>query len=211
MKKNVLLTSLVLGSAMFQGLALAQWDYGQDSIYNGVEARIDIRKTRARMKAKNKNSKRGSRSRRAGRKVARKTVAQKKVATFPHHDISFLRDSYQHFHLDDANGYVVNFNLTPINGKGKPIYRTYNYSYLKHRHAAEYNDIPSATYVVKAVARYKGKKYPVHFATEEGTSTNPKGGNFTSSLRLEVKPAKDGYGDTVIQGFPKTIYTRVVE
>ena len=207
MKKGVVLT-LVL-ALLFSNAALAQWDYRQDSIYNGVEARIDIRKTRERIKArgaKSKPAKGSSKSRRATRKVVKK-----KVASFPHHDISFLRDSYQHFHLDDANGYVVNFQFTPTGGKGKPLFRTYNYNYLKHRHAAEWNDLPTATYLVKAVAEYEGRKYPVHFATEEGTSTNPKGGNFASSLRLEVKPAKDGYGDTVIQGFPKTIYTRVVE
>lgn len=201
--------------------AFAQWDYRQDSTWNSVEARIDARRTRDRIRARQgkgkKSSGRTARSRRGKRKASTKVVkrtatpVKKVVASLPHHDISIHHDTFQHFHLDDSNGYSVTFSFVPTGANAKPLTKTYNYNYMKHRHAAEYNDIPPATYTVKAVAVYNGKRYPVYLGSEEGSSTNPQGGNFASSIQLVVKPAKDAYDDMVIQGFPSTIYTRVIE
>lgn len=191
--------------------AWAQWDYGQSSIDNGVEARIDARKTRDRIRARRGKSSKSTRTKRASStKATKRTAAPIRVAkTVPHHDISIHHDTFQDFHSDDVNGYNVSFSFVSANGK--TISKVYNYSPLKYRHVAEYNDLPTGTYTLKAVATYGGKKLPVHLGTEQGSSTNPKGGNFAPSIRLVVKPAKDSYGDTVVQGFPNTIYLRVVE
>ena len=217
---------------------LAQWDYGQNSIYNSAEARADIRRTRERIRARQnkgkkptaKKAKSAQKKSKASTQVVKRAASAKKVAAsptksvkraptpvkkvvapLPHHDISLPFDTFQDFHLDDINGYTVTFTFTPTSGSAKPITKTYNYNAMKYRYAAEYNDIPPATYTVKAVAVYQGKKHPVYLGSEEGSSTNPHGGNFAPSIQLMVKPAKDAYGDMVIQGFPSTIYTRVIE
>ena len=53
MKKYLITTILGLSfMVLCQDTTFAQWDYGQDSIYNIVDSRIDRRKTAARIRAR---------------------------------------------------------------------------------------------------------------------------------------------------------------
>ncbi len=213
MKKFSVTTLIVVLTALFCGVASAQWDYGQHAIDNIIESRIDIRKTRARMKAR-KAGKAKTRvtSKTRNRKVAPSrsrlvsTPAKKAVVSLPS-NVSFYRDTYQNFHLDDSKGYLVNFVFTAANGQ--VIRRTYNFTY--YASVAEFHGIPAGKYKVTAQGLYGGKKYPVHLGSEDGTSTNPLGGNFAPSINIEVKPGKDQWGTKTLLTIPETLHVRVVE
>lgn len=223
MKKHVsiFVAAALACAALYPTSAFAQWNYGQNSIYNSIESRIDARKTRARFRARQAKRPSTKKTSAALRQAKHKDLAitakrravpvKKAIAPLPHHDVSFHRDTFQDFHQDDMNGYVVTFTFAPTGGNVKPIAKTYHYSHLKYRHVAEYNDLPAATYTVTAVAVYNKRTYPVHLGTEQGTPSDPQGGNFASSVQLVVKPAKDNYGDIVVQGSPSTVYVRVIE
>lgn len=230
MKKYVLTTVCVLAlAALCQIPAFAQ-TYGQDPTWNIIERRIDERKTRERIRArqaKNKATKSKSAKAKsakgkavsspAGRKasgtaVKRPIAAPKKVAaSLPHLNIHIERDTFQDFHMQDGDGYVVTFSFAPKTANAKPLVRTYSYNYQKNNEVAAFKDLPPDTYTITAVAVYKGKKYPVHLGTTYGTPTDPTGGNFAPSVQLVVKAAKDFYGHMAVQGFPDTLYSRVIE
>jgi len=218
LKSSVSLATVTFSLLLCSFSAFAQWDYRQDAIDNIIESRIDRRKTQARIRARKrartnrrKSSKSKSAKRTATKPVSKKLVSKKATATLPHHAIAIHRDTYQDFHMDDINGYVVTFRFTPTGTNRKPIAKTYLYSHLKNRQAAEYNDLPIGIYTVQAGAVYRGKNYAVHLGTQEGTSTEPTGGNFAPTLKLQVKTAKDAYDDLVVQGFPSIFYIRVIE
>lgn len=85
MKKYLVAVALSL-PLLFPVPTFAQWDYRQDMIWNMVESRIDIRKTRDRMRARrgNKPSARTTKPRRAQRppsaKAPRRATAPAKAA-----------------------------------------------------------------------------------------------------------------------------------
>ena len=76
MKKYLITTILGLSfMVLCQDTTFAQWDYGQDSIYNIVDSRIDRRKTAARIRARqaaNKNRKNNAVRRKSSRKNLRR-------------------------------------------------------------------------------------------------------------------------------------------
>ena len=187
----------------------AQWDYGQHSIDNMIEHRIDMRKTRARMEARRKGS---TKSRRKNAKNTRarsrriSTSIRKKVVSLPS-NVSFHRDSYQNFHLDDSKGYTVNFLFA--SASGKVIRKSYNFTY--YNSGTDFKDIPIEKYKVTAQGVYGGKKYPVHLGSEDGDSMNPLGGNFAPSIAIEVKAGKDQWGDATLLTLPSTLLVRVIE
>lgn len=213
MKKFLVTTLIVVLTAPFSGVASAQWDYGQHAIDNIIESRIDARKTRARIKAR----KTGKGKTRVTSKTKSKKVASnrsrlisapaKKAGVSLPSNVSFYRDTYQNFHLDDSKGYVVNFLLTSTSGK--VMRRTHNFTY--YNSVAKFGDIPAGKYQVVAQGVYGGKKYPVHLGSEDGTSTNPLGGNFAPSIRIEVKPGKDQWGTPTLLTLPETLHVRVIE
>lgn len=204
-------------AALLSNSASAQWNYGQDSTYNSIESRIDIRKTRARIKARQAaKAKAGKAGRKTSKTRTTKTVrktstqtsapAKKVAASLPSH-VEFYRDTYQDFHLDDSKGYIVNFVFTSTSGKVMRKSYTFNY----YDSVARFSDIPIGKYRVVAEAVYGGKKYPVQLGSEDGTSTNPEGGNFAPSINIEVKMGKDSYGDNSLLTLPETLHVRVIE
>lgn len=212
MKKFLAATLFVL-AALFPNSASAQWDYGQDSTWNIIENRIDIRKTRARMKARQaaqaKARKSGRKTSKTGtRKVARKvsTSVPAKKAALPSH-VEFYRDTYQDFHLDDSNGYVVNFVFTSTTGK--VIRKSHRFTY--YNSVTDFSDIPVGKYRVVAEGVYGGRKYPIRLGSKDGTSTNPKGGNFAPSMNIEIKLGKDQYGSARLLTSPEDLHVRVIE
>lgn len=200
MKKNVLASIFAL-TILFPVLAYGQWDYNQNAIDNIIDSRIDRRKTSERIRAR-KGGRRAAGTGKAG--TRNPAPAPNDSAAAPY--VSFLRDSYQNFHLDDASGYIVNFTFT---GAGKTISKSYNYSYQNG--LAEFGGIPAGTYTVRAEAVYNGRKYPVYLGSRDGSTTNPNGGDFAPAMKIQVKGEPDGYGATIMKTFPETLYTRVVE
>lgn len=201
MKKYISTAILALAFAVISPeFAFGQWDYNQNAIDNIIDSRVDRRKTRERIRAR-KGGKKGTAAGKSGASATKNTSA----ATPPY--VSFLRDSYQDFHLDDSRGYVVNFTFTSATGRA--ISKSYNYSYQNG--LAEFGGIPAGVYTVKADAVYGGRKYPVHLGSQDGSSTNPKGGNFAPTIKIEVKGEADGYGATIMKTFPETLYVRVIE
>lgn len=184
--------------------AFGQWDYNQSAIDNIIESRIDRRKTRERIKAR-KGGRTADKKKNAAGGNRTSSAKNTSAATPPY--VSFLRDSYQDFHLDDSRGYVVNFIFTSLSGKAIP--KSYNYSY--HNGLAEFGGIPAGVYTVKADAVYSGKKYAVHLGSRDGSSANPNGGDFAPSIKIQVTAAPDGYGLTLMKTFPETLYVRVTE
>lgn len=204
-----ILSALVFSSATAQ----AQWDYGQDSTWNIIESRIDARKTRARIKAR-----RGAKGK-ASSKISRKTstkrspTLRKISASTPKPKpalasyVDFHRDTYQNFHLDDSNGYVVNFVFTSTTGK--VIRRSHRFTYYNSN--TEFRDIPAGKYRVSAQALYSGRAYKVHLGSEDGSSDNPLGGNFAPTMNIEVKAGKDQWGTPKLLNFPDSLHVRVIE
>ena len=202
---------IALFSLLFCPLAHAQWDYGQHAIDNMVESRIDIRKTRARMKARKgsaSKSRKSTRNSKSTRNRAR-SVSYSKPKAVPSlpSNVDFHRDTYQDFHLSDSKGYIVNFVFTSSNGK--VLRRDHNYTY--YNSGSEFKDIPVGKYKVTAQAAYGGKKYPVHLGSEDGDTNNPMGGNFAPSIGIEVKPGTDQWGTKVLLTTPETLLVRVIE
>ncbi len=158
-----------------------------------------------------KSSKRGSKkSATAKRKITNTSASPtQKMAPFSSPSVHIKRDSFQEFHLDDAKGYTVNFSFTPISGGGKAIQKSFTYNFYDNM--ADFGSIPAGKYIVEAQATYKGKKYPATIGSESGTPTNPAGGNFASSLSIEIKPAIDSYGYQVLESSPNELQVRVVE
>jgi hypothetical protein len=188
----------------FPVLAFGQWDYNQNAIDNIIDSRIDRRKTSKRIRAR--NGKGGTANQRKTSTRNGTSPVKNTVATTP--SVSFLRDSYQDFHLDDDNGYLVNFIFVSVES-GKTISKSYNYSY--YRGLAEFSGIPAGVYTVKASALYNGKKFTVHLGSRDGSSSNPDGGDFAPSIKIEVKAETDDYGTIKMKTFPETLYTRVIE
>lgn len=65
--KRLMLAAVLALAAAWPTTAFAQWDYSQDSTYNMIEARIDARKTRARIQARKAKTARHTRPRRHAR------------------------------------------------------------------------------------------------------------------------------------------------
>lgn len=194
-------------ATFFPSLASAQWDYGQDSTWNIIENRIDIRKARARMKARQKaKSKKGRATSKKKTAAVRKTSAPVKKAALPSH-VEFYRDTFQDFHLDDSKGYVVNFVFTSTTGK--VIRKSHTFTY--YNSVTDFKDLPVGKYRVTAEAVYGGKKYPVHLASEDGEVGNPKGGNFAPSMNIEIKLGKDQWGSDRLLTLPDSLHVRVIE
>lgn len=123
-------------------------------------------------------------------------------------NLSFHRDTFQNFHLDDTNGYQVNFSFIDA-GSGKIISKSYKFTY--HGSVAEFDDVPAGIYTVKAEAVYNGRKYLVYLGSKDGSPTDPKGGNFAPSIKIEIKREIDDFGTTVLNTFPDTLQVRVIE
>lgn len=205
MKKFLSFTVVVAALAMTCPRAFAQWDYNDHVIDNIVQQRIETRRMRERMEARRKGRSGKTKTTRARRKATK--VARKVAAPLPHSNISILRDTYQDFHMNDRNGYVVTFQFAPTSSRRAPIIKTYRYAYLQSREQAQWDDLPPATYTVTASAVYQGKRYPVQM----GTRNDHEDSDFGPSVQLVVKPAKDSYGTWMVQGFPDTLYLHVVE
>lgn len=207
--KNSTALLILVSMALFPRLASAQWDYGQHAIDNIIENRIDIRKTRARLKARKSVPSKGRRGAKAG-KSARSGSRLVSTSTprtgLPSH-VEFHRDTFQDFRLSDSKGYIVNFVFS--SATGKVLRKSYNFTY--YNSVAEFRDIPVGKYQVAAQGVYRGKKYPVHLGSEDGTSQNPLGGNFAPSIRIEVKPGKDQWGTKTLLTLPETLHVRVIE
>lgn len=211
MKKFSTAILILALSTVFQNLAVAQWDYSQHAIDNIIESRIDARKTRARIRARQGKSQSSKSVRKTSKSTARKaavrkvSVAPKKVS-LPSH-VEFYRDTFQDFHLSDSKGYIVNFIFTST--AGKVLCRTHNFTY--YNSVARFEDIPVGKYKVVAQGLCGGKKYPIHLASEDGEVDNPTGGNFAPSIVIEVKLGKDPYGSPRLLTLPETLHVRVIE
>lgn len=220
MLKKILLAA-ALSASIAVPPAFAQWDYGQDSVWNSVENRIDIRKTRKRMQARKagrKSTRKAGRAR-SGKGRSAKTAPRSGASTSPVAAstsqvpasipyVSIHRDTFQSFHLDDSKGYSVSFRFAPVGG-GKTISKSHTYTY--YNSVAEFNGIPAGTYNVSGEAIYQGRKYPVHIASEDGEVDNPTGGNFAPSLQLQVRWGKNQWGERGLQTSPETLHVRVIE
>lgn len=119
------------------------------------------------------------------------------------------RDTYQDFHLDDSKGYVVNFRFVPVGKGGRAITKTHNFTYYNSK--AEFGGLPVGTYKVSGEAVYKGRKFPVHVGSEDGSSTDPTGGNFAPTASLQVKWGKDQWGARCLQTTPELLNVRAIE
>lgn len=196
--------------------AFAQWDYGQDWMWNMADARRDIRRTRERIRArqgKGKSSKGSKASRRTGRKSSRKAVkrpavVKKVVAPLPRYGIEIRRDSYQDFHREDINGFKVNFTFVS-QATGKTLLKS-GYCKLYDMDSA-IEGVPAGTYNVSVKVPYGGKIYPAHIGSKEGSTENPKGGDFAPSMKIVLKPIIDDGGSRVMGVFPEKLYVRVLE
>ena len=205
MKKYLSIVMVFVSLTLGCPRAFAQWDYNDHVIDNIVQQRIEARNMRKRMEARHKTKGGKTKTARTPRKATK--VARKVTAPLPHGNISILRDTYQDFHMNDRNGYVVTFKFAPSTGEGAPIIKTYRYAYLQSREQAQWDDLPPATYTITAFAVYNGKRFPVQM----GTRNSYEGSDFGPSVKVVVKPAKDSYGTLMVQSFPDTIYLHVVE
>ncbi len=219
MKNRFSFVFALIVSALLAPLAHAQWDYGQNSIDNIIESRIDKRKTLDRIrKQRGAGSKRKGTSRTRGTKARSKSHSSRRQATVPRKQlvalsspptpsvVEFHRDTFQTFHIYE-DGYDVNFTFTSTTGK--VLRRSYKYSFANCN--TEFGDIPAGNYRVTAQCVYKGRSYPVLVGSEEGSTTDPKAGNFAPSMMMKVAPQKDSNGTLRLLTVPDSLYVRVVE
>lgn len=183
-------------------ITFGQWDYGQNAIDNIIESRIDRRETAAGIKAR-KSARRTASRRRSSATTPTRTSARPILQ-----NLSFYRDTFQNFHLDDTNGYQVNFSFTDA-GSGKIILKSHKFTYYES--VAGFDGVPAGIYTVKAEALYNGRKYAVYLGSEDGSPTDPNGGNFAASIKIEIKRGVDDFGTPVLKTFPDTLHVRVIE
>lgn len=190
-------------------VAFAQWDYNDHIIDNIVMDRAARRRSEGRAKG----SKSGRRTTSAKRKSAARNTgasAVKPVApALPRYAVVFSRDTYQDFHLDDINGFRVDFTFTDtVTGKTITKFHVYNYYNVE----SEIEGVPAGVYTVRATALYKGKTYQAHLGTGEGSTDNPRGGDFAPSMKVELKREIDAnYGTPIMNIYPKSLYVRVID
>ncbi len=206
MRKYVSIAILVCAFAVISPqIALGQWDYGQNILDNIVEYHAARRRTEGRSKSGRRTTvaKRKSAARNTGASAAKPAAP-----TYPRYGIVFTRDSYQDFHREDINGFRVNFTFTSA-ATGKTISK-FDYAKL-YGVESLIEGIPPGVYTVQAEAVYMGKTYPAHIGTQEGSDDNPSGGDFASSIRVQIKPEINEYGQHVMNVSPERLYVRVIE
>lgn len=194
--------------------ALAQWDYGQDWTWNMMEHRAEMRRMRDRMKANRKNrttKKRATSRRRTAARKVRSVTSKTATPPLPPYHLELLRDSYQDFAFEDPNGFKTNFTFTSL-ATGKTLSKS---AYVKidtgFQTDTTIEGVPAGTYTVRAEVLYKGRKYPAHLGTKEGSQENPKGGDFAPTFQVVLKPIIDEGGSRVMGVFPPKLHVRVIE
>ena len=181
--------------------AFGQWDYNSSVIDN-------IALDRAARRRSGGGS--GRRTKAAGKRTgARKPAAVKAVVKLPVYGIQMARDSYKEFYYQDKNGFLVNFSFTSV-ATGKTTSISERFTLYDYQNPS-IDDLPLGVYKVTATAVYKGKTYPVHIGTQEGTSDNPTGGDFAPSIRVESKRDVDDDGAPAIKLYPQKMYVRVID
>ena len=192
--------------------ALAQWDYGQDSTWNMMEHRAEMRRMRERMKA-NKRGRATKKNTSSRRKAAARKVnaSSTKPAPLPPYRLELLRDSYQDFAFNSPNGFKTYLTFTSL-ATGKTISKSASVKIdTGFQTDTTIQGIPAGTYTVRAEAAYQGTKYQAHIGTKEGSTENPKGGDFAPTFKVTFKPIIDEGGSRVMGVFPPKIHIRVLE
>ena len=216
MKKLLLPTILACAfAALPSPLALAQWDNRQSVLDNIVDHRLDMRRTRARMEANRKRgrtTRKGTSSRRRAGARRVSTARSKPVAPpLPPYRLELLRDSGQDFAREDPTGFKTNLTFTSL-ATGKTISKS---AYCKidtgFQTDTTIEGIPAGTYMVRAEVAYQGTKYQAHIGSKEGSTENPKGGDFAPSFKVVFKSIIDEGGSRVMGVFPPKIHIRALE
>lgn len=207
MKKYVSGAILALSLAVISPEAtFGQWDYNSSVIDNIA---LD-RAARRRSEGRAKGSKSGRKTTAAGKRSGtRRSAAVKAPAKLSTYGIQMARDSYKEFYYQDKDGFLVKFSFVSIT-TGKTTLISEKFTLYDYQNPS-IDDLPLGVYKVTATAIYKGKTYPVHLGTEEGTTDNPTGGDFAPSIRVESKRDVDDDGEPAIKLYPRKMYVRVID
>ena len=216
MKKYIPAVIVASSLALLCPSAFAQWDYGQDSTWNMIEHRAEMRRMQERMKArreaeKKQRAKTGNSRRGKGtsRKVVKSAAPAKKVALpVKAYGVWFYPDSFGSFHSSRyESGYRVNLNFVSTKtGKTFPRFAFYDTWHQDE----DIWDVPAGTYTIQAEAIHKGKKYPVHLAIMQGSREKPPFETFAPSLKIKLKPIVTIGGKYVSDDDPLKLYVRMI-
>lgn len=239
MKKYTLTTVCVLAlAALCQIPAFAQWDYGQESTWNMIEHRAEMRRMEERMKARREEEKKQkaksakspqgkgkSNASSAKKKQSAKTVnspqgkvkgnasSAKSVALTK--KVAPPVKSYGVWFYRDTfqdfpfeDGYRVNLNFVST-ATGKTFPRFAYYDTWQGDE--DIWDVPAGSYTIRAEAIQKGKKYPVHLAVIQGSREEAPFETFTASLKIQLKPIVTIGGKYVPDDKPLKLYVRVIQ
>lgn len=175
--------------------------------------RMNARRLKARL-AKKRAGRKSTASKTKSAQAPTKAPARSKFAStgaaLPSYAYIFIaRDPFQSFHLDDAQGYLVSFSFVPVGKTAKPIVRSFRYNFYDNE--AQLGAVPIGNYQVSGRATFGGKTHLISLATEAGTPTNPRGGNFALKTSLQITKGLDNYHQNVYKTSPRSLYVRVIE
>lgn len=205
MKKYISGAILALAFAVVSPeMAFGQWDYNSNILDNIVLDKAARRRTEGR----SKGSKSGRKTTANGKASSARKPDAPAAIKYPRYGFTITSDSYQDFHREDINGFRVNFTFVPV-GTGRTISK---FDFLKlYDIESLIEEIPPGVYNLRAEAVYMGKTYPAHIGTREGSTDNRRGGDFASSIRVQIKPEINEYGQHVMNVSPERLYVRVIE
>lgn len=140
------------------------------------------------------------RAEKAGKKGTGKIVASK-PAIQPA-EINFSVDMYHPLSSQDEKGLAVSITLTPLAQNAKAITRSHTFV---ANNSIVVRGIPAGAYTVSATSEDK----KILLATECGEPSNPNGGNFSETQRIQVTTGKDDYGNPAMKSTPSLLWVRV--
>lgn len=131
------------------------------------------------------------------KKTSKKTTTKPAIRPV---EINFGMDMYHP--LPEGKSITILLTFTPAGQSAKAFTREHT---LTRGKSIQVTGIPVGSYIV--TAHSNGEQ--ILLGTECGGPTDPNGGNFSASQRIQITPGKDYYGKNALKSSPSLLYMRV--